>query len=316
MAPSALLALSLLALPALADAPVGASDGTAAPEPVPWGEEGHRIAARAAAELLPSSVPGFLRGSGAVARLAWLDSEPDRWRSDAYEAMNEAFAYDHYIDLERVPSGALDARDRWSYLALLHRETDLDRPARDAGLLPYRIVELYQRLVSGLRRWREATDGRERRWIAGRVIHDAGILGHYVTDASQPQHTTIHYNGWAEGAPNPEGFTVSRELHFRFESAFVRAHVRPDDVRDRLADAAPRELDDVPAAVRAMIVESHGEVRRLYRIQRDHGFDPAIAAAPEARTFAVERLVAGARMLRDLWWTAWLRSGEPGPAPR
>ena len=34
------------------------------------------------------------------------------------------------------------------------------------------------------------------------------------------------------------------------------------------------------------------------------------------RVPAVGRLVAGADMLRDLWWTAWVRSGETVAAQR
>ena len=75
-------------------------------------------------------------------------------------------------------------------------EAGIERPERDAGFLPFRIVELYQRIVSGWLRWRAEEDPLRRSWIEQRIVNDAGILGHYVTDASQPHHTTIHFNGW------------------------------------------------------------------------------------------------------------------------
>ncbi|HZD05119.1 MAG TPA: hypothetical protein VE173_09375 [Longimicrobiales bacterium] len=272
----------------------------------PWGAHGHRIAGEAAARGLPPSMPSFFRDRSD--QLAWLDAEPDRWRGRGARAAERAFAYDHYIDLERVPGGALDAADRWRFLDALHR-AGMEEPASGVGLLPFRILELQQRLVGEWRRWREATNLRERRWIEDRIVDDAGILGHYVTDASQPQHTTIHFNGWAEGVPNPEGYPTDRSFHTRFETTFVGARVELDDLLAVMGRRRPRRIDDVRAAILAHIREAHERVEELYRLDRDVGFSPDRADARTVR-FAVERLVSGAEMLQDLWWTAWLESAR------
>ena len=306
--------MSLTSIPlltALALVPVG-GPGPSTPHlpPALWGKEGHVMAGRVAAAHLPPSMPGFF--SREVRRLGWLNYEPDRWRSDDLYAMAEAFRYDHYIDLENVPEGALEAPDRYRYLREVF-ETELEEPVRDTGLLPYRILETYQRLLTGFVRWRRASGTREARWIQELIVNDAGILGHYVTDASQPHHTTIHYNGWAPGAPNPEGYTRSDDIHWRFESLFVSAHVAQSDV-DRRMRRAPRTYDDVWGAILTHIREAHAEVETLYRLERDVGFDPEAEATPRTRDFAAERLAAGASMLRDLWWTAWVRSGETIPS--
>src|SRR5690606_12279125 len=124
-------------------------------------------------------MPAFFRD--AADQLVYLNPEPDRWRDRDAAAMDEAWKYDHYIDFEVGRDVALQPPYSLSYLLDLQRLTKLERPARDAGLLPYRIIELYQRLVTGMRQWRAATDEAERRWIEQRIINDAGILGHYVT---------------------------------------------------------------------------------------------------------------------------------------
>jgi hypothetical protein len=139
-------------------------------------------------------------------------------------------------------------------------------------------------------------------------VNDAGILGHYVTDASQPHHATIHFNGWAASAPNPEGFTLDRTFHARFESDFVTAHVRQADVSGRVGSAPRSLLGSIRPSVVDYIRASNAEVETLYRLDRDIGFDPTRPAAPETRDFAAERLAVGARMLADLWWSAWLES--------
>ena len=279
------------------------------PTHAPWGFAGHEMAARAAVAMLPAEMPAFFRAAGD--QLVHLNPEPDRWRVRPQREMDQAFAYDHYIDLENVPDGALDAPDRFSYLRLLYR-AGLERPERDAGFLPYRIVELYQRTVSGLRRWRREQDPERRGWIEERIVNDAGILGHYVTDASQPHHTTIHFNGWDADTPNPEGYTRDNRFHARFERYFVEAHVTDADLAGHLpADALPSVAGAAREAVLEHIMEAHAEVETLYRLDRDVGFDPGKPAAPATRDFAAERIAAGARMLAVLWWSAWVESGPP-----
>jgi hypothetical protein len=143
--------------------------------------------------------------------------------------------------------------------------------------------------------------------VADRVLNDAGLLSHYVVDAAQPHHTTIHFNGWARGAPNPRGFTTSRDFHSQFESAFVRAHVIYQDLASRMGDA-PEELGEVRETVWAYIQASNARVERLYELEKLHGFEGAAPAHPDAHRFAVDRLVVGAEMVRALWWKAWLES--------
>ena len=268
-----------------------------------WGAKGHEMAARTAASGLPSDMPEFFLESDA--QLTYLNPEPDRWRNRDRRVMDQAFSYDHYTDWENVPEGALDAPDRWEFLALLY-DAGLDKPERDAGFLVFHMIELYQRLVTQWELWTRA-EGEERRFIEQRILNDAGTLGHYVTDAAQPHHTTIHFNGWnasgSQQVPNPEGFTEQRDFHGRFETAFVGANVSQRDV-----DAALRPLRDVEDA-RAYIIEhfmeSHGQVERLNRLEKEHGFDTFERPHPDEVRFASERLGAGASALRDLWVAAW-----------
>ncbi len=277
----------------------------------PWGQAGHEMAARAATEAVPSEMPAFFRE--ATDQLVYLNPEPDRWRERTLREMDQAFQYDHYIDLENVPSGilkpdGLEPRSRFTFLRVLYR-AGIARPEQEVGFLPYRIVELYQRTVASWRRWRTEDDPERRRWIEERIVADAGVMGHYVTDASQPHHTTIHFNGWNRDAPNPNGYTLDNGFHARFESGFVGAHVTLDDVRRYVRRGPPPSVAGAAReAVFEHVMASHAEVETLYRIERDVGFDPDKPASPEAREFAARRLASGADMLAALWWSAWLES--------
>ncbi len=278
--------------------------GTTVLDPVRWGGAGHEMAARAAVSALPADVPAFFRL--AADQLVYLDPEPDRWRSGNRPEMRGAWAPDHFINLENLPDGALDAADRYAFMARLYR-AGVDRPDQ-SGFLPFTIVELYQRLVTEWELWRRERDPARRAWIEQRIINDAGILGHFVTDGAQPHHTTIHYNGWADGAANPERFTQDRNFHARFETDFVAAHVEPRGV-ERLVERPRSVAGAARQAVMEYLDETHGLVEELYRIERDVGFDPSRGPGPEAVRFATERLAAGGHMLATLWVSAWVESG-------
>ena len=273
-----------------------------APASLAWGEHGHRLSGRAAATRLPKEMPGFFRK--ATAQLEYLNPEPDRWRSKTLVEMNEAFAYDHFLDLELVPPAALEAEDRYAYLAALS-QAGLKEPEK-AGLAPFRIMELYERLRTEFHLWRNAKDKGTRKWIEQRIIYDAGVLGHYVSDAANPHHATVHYNGWAKDYPNPNGYTTDDTFHWRFESDFVQSHIKVEDLLSSI-NPQPRTIQNPRAEVLAFFKTSNGLVERLYQLEKQAKFD-AQTTSPEHKRFAVERLVAGAEMLRALWWTAWTTS--------
>jgi hypothetical protein len=251
-------------------------------------------------------MPSFF--TEAADQLIYLNPEPDRWRSGDIREMDEAWKYDHYVDLENVPAGGMEARDRFEFIGALYR-AGIENPQQTVGFLPFRLLEMVQRLTTEFAIWRNMEDGPERVFVEARILNDAGILGHYATDASNPHHTTIHFNGWAEGVPNPEGYTTSRDFHSRFESGFVGAHLTEADVGPRLTSSAtafvnPRE------AIWEHVRRTNRSVEELYRLEMEHGFDPYSPPHPAEREFVATRLAAGAEMLRDLWWSAWVNSQD------
>lgn len=276
-----------------------------------WGFHGHEISGRAAATNLPAELPAFFRT--ATEHLAYLNPEPDRWRGEGFRELGEAMRYDHYIDLEVIPDEVLGSPDRFRYLSAL-QDAGLEHPARDAGLLPFRIVELYQRLVVEWRLWRAETDPAKRSMIEQLILNDAGIIGHYVTDAANPHHTSVHHNRWAEGYANPRGFTTESGFHSRFESQYVGANIDTHDLVPHM-NARPRTLDNIRLETMAHIQRSHARLERLYELDQQERWS-AETRSTAHRDFAIERLVAGANMLRDVWWSAWIESARPEPQRR
>ncbi len=70
-------------------------------------------------------------------------------------------------------------------------------------------------------------------------------------------------------------------------------------------------LTDPRRDILTFLKESHGHVEELYAIDKRAPFN-ALTTASENKPFASERLVFGSQMLRDLWWTAWVTSVDPG----
>jgi hypothetical protein len=267
-----------------------------------WGEHGHRLSGRAAATNLPKAMPDFFRK--AVGQLEYLNPEPDRWRSKTMMEMNEAYSYDHFVDMEMVPPAAFNAEDRYAYLVALY-QAGVKEPEK-AGLVHFHMLELYQRLRTEFHLWRTAKDKKTRQWIEERIINDAGLLGHYVSDGANPHHTTIHYNGWDKNTPNPNGYTTDNTFHGRFESEYVQSHIVIGDLLP-LVKPQPRVIENPRAEIIAYLRNSNSLVERLYQLDKQAKFDK-LTTAPENKAFAIDRLVAGAEMLRALWWTAWMKS--------
>ena len=272
-----------------------------------WGEKGHYIVNEAATRTLPTDMPPFFYK--AFPQLIWTAYDPDRWRG-AGESLDAANAPEHFLDYEYVSDLNLPA-DRYKYIDLLYKSGTLRRhgiPNSAPGFLPWRIAELCDRLTNEWRQWRAAGPrSPERRFIEADIIRDAGALGHYVGDASNPHHTTFNYNGWI--LPNPNHYATDCNVHDRFERYFVTRNMTADLVAPRVA--APVLRTDYFSSALSEVRESNSLVEMTYRIDRDGGFDEIKPPSKEALDFAASRLAAGAQMLRDLWWSTWKVSEKP-----
>lgn len=293
-----------------------------------WGAAGHTIISEVGAGAFPTSLPAFVRGDAAVAEIAALGPEPDRSK-DAGRTHDRDLDPGHYADVGddgTIAGVALSdlPPTREAYDTALRRAgTDQYR----AGFLPYALIDGFEQLAKDFAIWRiddagarGATSEADRAWFARDrelrqtlTLRDVGVWSHYVGDASQPLHVTVHFNGWGD-YPNPHGYSESRTLHGDFESAFVRAHATAAAVR---AVLPPPALSTAPIAaqVGAYLAATAAQVVPLYDIQQRDGF---ATGSPQAVAFTDARLAAGAAKLRDFVTEAWLASdtipvGYPHP---
>ncbi len=269
-----------------------------------WGPEGHRMIAQLAVETLPPDTPKFLTAE--KERLMFLSFEPDMWRDAEEQKSSPALRIghdpDHRFHLELFHPPQLPA-DRYSFLGELCRE---GKDPREVGILPYRAMELFQRMRVSFRQWRAATDPATRRFLEARIIDDAGILGHYIADASEPLHTTVNTNGWVL-PQNSKGYTRDTAVHIRFEADFVRAHIHDSDVRPLVRQL--HTVDNALPCIYAEIERSHDQVIPLYELDKAEPFGTG-NTDPKAEAFVAARLADAASTLRDLWYTAYRTSED------
>jgi S1/P1 Nuclease len=282
--------------------------GTFVPAAHAWGNEGHRLVNRLAASNLPADVPAFLRSESALSEIEYLGPEPDRWRSPAEPELSATQAPEHFIDLE--PADALGPLPRLRLDFEARVFASGQRPEK-IGLQPWETIEVWERLKAALREYRHlSAAGQDTRPVEQAAIFYAGWLGHYVGDGSQPLHTTIQYNGWT--GPNPNGYTTAHQIHWQFEGIFVAANLHALPAESKMTPTRAIDGDLFDAYV-AYLRHSATFVETVYRLEKAGGFVGAGTA--ESRDFTAARLAAGASMLRDMIYTAWIESAKPVPDP-
>jgi hypothetical protein len=277
-----------------------------------WGNEGHRLINRLAASTLPADVPAFLRSEPGLSEIEYLGPEPDRWRSPSEPELNAAQVPEHFINLELADALGPLPRRRLDFEAKVFAAGQ--RPEK-IGLQPWEADEIYERLKAALRDYRRLAaagpqanpDLRAAEQVA---LFYAGWLGHYVGDASQPLHTTIQYNGWV--GPNPNGYTTEHQIHWQFEGPFVASNFHASEVQARMTPPQAIAGDMFESYV-AYLRHTAAYVEKVYQLEKAGGF--VGAGTPESRDFTAARLAAGASMLRDMIYTAWLESAKPVPGP-
>ncbi len=273
-----------------------------------WGNEGHRLINRLAAANLPGTVPGFLRTEAAANEIEYLGPEPDRWRSPAEPELAAAQAPEHFIDLELADALGPLPHKRLDFEAKVFAAGQ--RPEK-IGLQPWEATEVWERLKAAMREYRNlSAANKDTRAVEQAVIFYAGWLGHYVGDASQPLHTTVQYNGWT--GPNPNGYTTEHKIHWQFEGPFVGANLHAPEVQAKMTPVKAMDGDIFDAYV-AYLRHTQTYVEKVYQLEKAGGF--VGAGTPESREFTADRLAAGASMLRDMIYTAWLESGKPVADP-
>ena len=116
------------------------------------------------------------------------------------------------------------------------------------------------------------------------------------TDASQPLHLSVHYNGWGD-YPNPNGYTTSRGLHSAFEGPLVKAVATDASIKALMVP-----YRDCACTIETRIVDylttTWKLTEPLYQLEKDGGL-----VATDCGELLRPRLEAGdPRCAHRRWW--------------
>lgn len=285
-----------------------------------WGATGHEWISGIAIEKLPPSIPDFVRAPEAIADIAVMGRELDRSKGAGrtHDAERDP---GHWVSLADdgsvvgvLPLAELpDTREQYDTLLRAKGFTQYT-----AGYLPYAIVDGWQQLRKDFAYWRAATKGaetaqsaEERAWFeADRrlrerlTLRDIGVWSHYVADASQPLHVSVHYAGWG-AYPNPNGYST-KDIDATFEGEFVRDNLRRSAVAAEVGPYRPCGCS-IEDRTKALLLASLAQVGPLYALEKEGGLE---RGDPRGVAFATARLATGATAVRDMIVDAWLASAD------
>src|SRR4051812_15175936 len=286
--------------------------------------------------------PDRWRNQNAEPELKWSQETDHFIDMEALPADFGDFPSDRYRYIKKL----YEARAAKLAAGASQKEADALLPEK-IGFQPYITMEVYERLRVAFREYRhtladidakekagapetdnsgkksakksakkskakkfvDAEDRGKLNGIVNNIILYAGWLGHYVGDASQPLHTSVKYDGWV--GDNPNGYVTAHGIHSQFETKFVKDNLTERDFADMVH--APTQLKNVRADYIAYLKESNSLVEPLYKLEKAGAFTDK--GTPEGREFAKQRLAAGAQMLANMWYTAWMESAVDPPDP-
>lgn len=262
--------------------------------------------AQAALRKLPRDLPAFFLA--AETELKSVSVEPDLWRTKEQPLLTADTGPNHTFKWEIAPKPL--PPDRYTFIIQLAKAGKLES-VQEYGANPYAIVEWSEMLTGAFRRWRRApeetpVERAEKRQLERNIIFIAGVAAHWATDGSNPMHASIHTSGWSPRVPNPNGYE-GKELHRRYESVHVEMDIQPDEV-ERRVPAEARLLGDWLREAESYIEANNRHVEQIYIWDKTNPFG-SDHEAPEAKAFTAARLADGARMTRDIWYSAWVKSG-------
>jgi hypothetical protein len=256
-----------------------------------------------------------------VIAIGELAREPDRSR-DAGQPHDNDSDPAHFVDAS--DDGTVLEGPMLNALPLSRQDYDTALRAKGstefkAGWLPYSVEDGWQQLVKDFVMWRAdaagakfATKPDDKAWLIrdqhlreAITLRDLGVWAHFVGDASQPMHVSVHYNGWGD-FPNPENFASANNFHSRFETRFVNDNISEADVAAKLRPYQACNCT-IMAHVASYLAATQSGVLTAYRLDKAGAID---TPTPEAKSFVVDRLAEGAAQLRDLVADAWAASAD------
>lgn len=264
-----------------------------------WGFFAHEKINRLAVFTLPPEMIGFYKQN--IGYLSRAAVNPDKRR---YVVEEEAPR--HYLDVDHYGLSAFhDLPHSWDEAVEKFSEDTLEA----YGILPWHIESMYYRLRDAFMSGDPAS-----------ILRLSAELGHYISDANVPLHTTENYNGQLTGQEGIHGFWESRlpEVFFQEYDFFVGPAEYIEDPR-ATAWAAIRSSHDMVAQVLSdekKLAAIYGDKKygfetRGKTTQKVYGLEYTRRYHSLLQGMVEKQMRASVKMTGDFWYTAWVDAGQP-----
>jgi hypothetical protein len=306
-----------------------------------WGHTGHVGISQIAMQALPSEIPAFVRSAQSIAQVGELGAEADISKTTGIvtSATGNITTTRTAHDAERDPGHFIDVDDNGIVIggvialnALPATRQEFDTLQRTAtspggqtqygGYLPYALLDGFQQLRKDFAIWRAlsvglstATTDPDRAYFRFQlqlrqqlIIRDIGYWSHFVADASQPMHVSVHFNGWGN-FPNPNGYTTA-PIHAPFEGAFVHNYINFVAVAGQMRPYTDRGVTTIEQRIPLYLAETLAQTIPVYQAAKDSNDDNYKTAQPAELAIVTKQLAAGASELRDQIVDAWRQSAS------
>jgi len=267
---------------------------------IPWGFYAHKRVNRYAVFTLPEELVGFYKKH--IDHLTEHAVDADKRR---YAIKEEAPR--HYIDIDHygqnpfqvMPRKWTDAVEKFSEDTLL-----------TYGIVPWHIQTVYNRLVKVF----EEKD-------IDYILKNSADLGHYVSDAHVPLHTTENYNGQLTNQKGIHAFWESRlpelfadDYDYLVGTAEYQYSVL--DVAWQAVESSFNALDSVLLFEKELSQEFEQDKQYSYEKRgaktiKVKSADLSLAYHTKLNGMVERRLRLSITNIGNLWYSAWADAGQP-----
>lgn len=265
-----------------------------------WGFFAHKRINRLAVFTLPKDLIGFYKSN--IEYITEQAVAPDKRRySDKEEAPK------HYLDADYYGKNPFDSIPMtWKEAAAKYSEDTL----KAYGTVPWRIQERFYQLVNAFKERDSA-----------KILFYSADIGHYISDACVPLHSTLNYDGQLTGQKGIHSFWESR-LPELFADDYNYWVGKAQYIDNPLAEAFNLLKGSFAAKDSVLLFEQ--ELNKKFSPEKKYSFvqkgnknvqvysEEYSKAYHDALDGMVERRMRVAiKAVGSYWYTAWVLAGQP-----
>jgi hypothetical protein len=268
-----------------------------------WGFLVHKTIHQISAYALPKKLSTFFMKNEDY--MVYNSVRPDvRRNTDKTEAPK------HFIDLDAPIFGKEPLKEipqDWDSAVKKYSADTLKK----YGTVPWVIVEVQEKLTNAFRNKMKDS-----------ILFYAADLGHYISDAHVPLHTSYNYDGqltnqkglhslWETGVPelNLESYNLYTKRKAKYIKNPLAEIWKEIKETNQLLDGVFKE--EINASVGFTEERKFKRSERFGQMRKNFSPEFVKAYGELLGNTVNERLLASSRCTADFWYTAWVNAGKP-----